>query len=190
MIGNHNVLNSLAAISISLELKIPITTIKKTLSSFTGVQRRFQQIANINNTLIIDDYGHHPEEIKAVLSAAKLVEKNEKILAVFQPHRYSRLKNLFQEFCASFNDADKVILLNVYPAGEQKIINFENLDLEVGIRNFGHKNVLSLKNDEHIYNIIKEDLKFFDIIIFLGAGSFSQIAHQITEKILKIKEKN
>ena len=188
MIGKHNVLNALAAICIALELNIPLKIIKNTLSSFSGVQRRFHLITNIEKTKIIDDYGHHPEEIKAVLSAAKLIEKNEKILAIFQPHRYSRLKNLFQEFCSSFNDANKVILLNVFAAGEQKIPNYESSDLEEGIRNYGHKNVLSLNKDNQIYEILKNEIKNFNIVIFLGAGNISQIAHSLKEKIQKSKE--
>ena len=121
MLGYHNVLNALAAISVALELGISISIIKKSLNSFSGVQRRFQFITKIDNAKIYDDYGHHPEEIKAALSAAKLIKNNSKILAIFQPHRYTRLKNHFEEFCSSFNDADKVILLNIYAAGEKKI---------------------------------------------------------------------
>ena len=120
MIGLHNVQNALASIAIALELNIKKTIIKSALKSFKGVQRRFQLIDIYNKVKIIDDYGHHPEEIKSALSATKLLNSNGKVLAVFQPHRYSRLKNHFQEFCSCFNDADEVILMNVYAAGEKK----------------------------------------------------------------------
>ncbi len=188
MIGYHNILNALAAISVALELKIPINIIKKSLNTFTGVQRRFQFITKIENTLIYDDYGHHPEEIKSALSAAKLIKNNSKILAIFQPHRYSRLKNHFEEFCSSFNDADKVMLLNVYAAGEKKLQNYENFNLEEGVRNYGHKNILSLKNDNQIFKKIFNDLKNFDIIIFLGAGNITSIANSLNEEIKILKK--
>ena len=188
MIGNHNVQNALAAISLSMELKIPLDIIKESLKSFSGVQRRFQLIDTMRNTKIIDDYGHHPEEIKAALSATKLLKENGKVLAIFQPHRYSRLKNHFDEFCSSFNDADKVILLQVYSAGEKKLLNFENFNLEIGIRNYGHRNVLSVQNDDDIYEIISNEIKNFDIIIFLGAGNITNYANLLTKKLNILKK--
>ena len=187
MLGYHNILNALAAISVALELGISISIIKKSLNSFSGVQRRFQFITKIDNAKIYDDYGHHPEEIKAALSAAKLIKNNSKILAIFQPHRYTRLKNHFEEFCSSFNDADKVILLNIYAAGEKKLINYENTDLEEGIRNYGHKNVESLKDDEKIFEKIFNNLKNFEIIIFLGAGNITNIANSLSKKIKTLR---
>ncbi len=187
MAGLHNVQNSLAAISLSLELKISSKVIKNSLKDFSGVHRRFQLISTINKTKIIDDYGHHPVEIKAALSAAKLIKNDCKILAIFQPHRYSRLKNHFDDFCSSFNDADKVILLNVYSAGEKKIINFEHSNLEQGIRNYGHKNVMSLKKDINVYESIFKLINNFDIIIFLGAGSITRYANNLKEKFYSMK---
>ncbi len=191
MIGNHNVQNALAAISLSLELKIPLNIIKESLKSFSGVQRRFQLIDTIGNTKVIDDYGHHPEEIKAALSATRLLKENGKVLAIFQPHRYSRLKNHFDDFCSSFNDADKVILFQVYSAGEKRLLNFENLNLEIGIRNYGHRDVLSLQNDNDIYEVISNEINHFDIIIFLGVGNITNYANLLPKKlnILK-KDKN
>ena len=106
MIGMHNVQNALATIATGIELKIPLTKIKNTLKNFTGVQRRFQKVGNFKNTTIIDDYGHHPVEINSALSAARLLAPETKIIAIFQPHRYSRLKDLFDDFCSSFNNAD------------------------------------------------------------------------------------
>ena len=106
-----------------------------------------------------------------------MLKENGKVLAIFQPHRYSRLKNHFDEFCSSFNDADKVILLQVYSAGEKKLWNFENFSLEIGIRNYGHRNVLSVQYDDDIYEIISNEIKNFDIIIFLGAGNITNYAN-------------
>ena len=179
MLGLHNIQNALASISIALELNIKPDIIKLALKNFNGVQRRFQLIDTYKNTKIIDDYGHHPEEIKAALSATKLITEKSKVLAIFQPHRYSRLKNHFNEFCSCFNDADEVVLLNVYAAGEKKIANCNNIDLENGIRNYGHKNVSSIINDEDIYKIILKKINNFLFIIFLGAGNITKIANNI-----------
>ena len=153
------------------------------LKNFNGVQRRFQLIDTYKHTKIIDDYGHHPEEIKAALSATKLIAEKSKVLAIFQPHRYSRLKNHFNEFCSCFNDADEVVLLNVYAAGEKRIANCNNIDLENGIRNYGHKNVTSIINDEDIYKIILKKINNYQIIIFLGAGNITKIANNLKNKL-------
>ncbi len=183
MLGKHNIQNALAAISISLELNISINTIRKSLNSFSGVQRRFEHITTLKGVKIFDDYGHHPVEIKAALSATKLLKEDCKILAIFQPHRYSRLKNHFEDFCTSFNDADKVVLLDVYAAGEKSIPHFETLNLEEGIRNYGHKNVISLKSNHSIFKLINSELNNFDIIIFLGAGDITNIANSLEDKL-------
>ena len=183
MLGLHNIQNALASISIALELNIKPDIIKLALKNFNGVQRRFQLIDTYKNTKIIDDYGHHPEEIKAALSATKLITEKSKVLAIFQPHRYSRLKNHFNEFCSCFNDADEVVLLNVYAAGEKKIANYNNVDLENGIRNYGHKNVSSIVNDEDIYKIILKKINDYEIIIFLGAGNITKIANNLKKEL-------
>ncbi len=183
MLGLHNIQNALASISIALELNIKPDIIKLALKNFNGVQRRFQLIDTYKRTKIIDDYGHHPEEIKAALSATKLIAEKSKVLAIFQPHRYSRLKNHFNEFCSCFNDADEVVLLNVYAAGEKKIVNYNNSDLENGIRNYGHKNVSSIINDEDIYKIIFKKINDYQIIIFLGAGNITKIANNLKKEL-------
>ena len=127
MIGMHNIQNALATIATGIELKIPLTKIKNTLKNFTGVERRFQKVGNFKNTTIIDDYGHHPVEINSALSAARFLAPESKIIAIFQPHRYSRLKDLFDDFCSCFNKADHVFLLDVYAAGEKSIKNLRVL---------------------------------------------------------------
>ena len=183
MIGMHNIQNALATIATGLELKIPLTKIKATLKNFTGVHRRFQKVGNYKGTTIIDDYGHHPVEINAALSAARLLASETKIIAIFQPHRYSRLRDLFDEFCSSFNNADIVLLLDVYAAGEPSIKHFESNDLEKGLSKYGHKNVLYIKNQnllaKKLLNIIKPD----DLIICLGAGSITKIANNLEEEL-------
>ena len=133
MIGMHNIQNALATIATGIELKIPLTKIKNTLKNFTGVERRFQKVGNFKNTTIIDDYGHHPVEINSALSAARFLAPESKIIAIFQPHRYSRLKDLFDDFCSCFNKADHVFLLDVYAAGEKPIKKFESINLEKGL---------------------------------------------------------
>ena len=188
MIGIHNIQNALATIATGLELKIPLEKIKNTLKNFTGVQRRFQKVGNFKNTKIIDDYGHHPVEINSALAAARLLAPKNKIISIFQPHRYTRLRDLFDEFCRSFNDADHVLLLDVYPAGEKPIKNFESIDLETGLANCGHKNVSYIKDENLLTKKLIKLIKPNDLIICLGAGSITNIAHYL-EKELKNEDK-
>ena len=188
MIGNHNIQNALATIATGIELKIPLSKIKKTLKNFTGVERRFQKVGNFKNTTIIDDYGHHPVEINSALAAARLLAPENRIISVFQPHRYSRLRDLFHEFCRSFNDADQVILLDVYAAGERPINNFESINLESGLANYGHKNVLYIKDHNLLAKTLIKLVQPYDLIICLGAGSITKIANNLEEE-LKYEEK-
>ena len=183
MIGIHNIQNALATIATGIELKIPIAKIKKTLRTFTGVQRRFQNVGNFKNTTIIDDYGHHPVEINAALAAARLLAPKSKIISIFQPHRYSRIKDLFNDFCSCFNDADYVFLLDVYPAGEEPLKGFESTDLKNGLLKYGHKNVSYIESKKAL---IRETLKIIsphDIIICLGAGSITKIANTLEKEL-------
>ena len=183
MIGLHNIQNALASIAVGIELDIPITKIKKTLKNFTGIQRRFQKVGNFNETFIIDDYGHHPVEISAALAAARLITPKHKIISVFQPHRYSRLRDLFNDFCSCFNDADHVLLLDVFPAGEEPITNFKSTNLEVGLSNYGHKNVLYIKDQKTLMRTLLKLAKPNDLIICLGAGSITKIANKLEDDL-------
>lgn len=183
MIGIHNIQNALATIATGIELKIPIEKIKNTLKTFTGVQRRFQNVGNFKNITIIDDYGHHPVEINAALAAARLLTPKNKIISIFQPHRYSRIKDLFNDFCSCFNDADYVFLLDVYPAGEEPLKGFESNDLKNGLLKYGHKNVSYIESKKAL---IRETLKIIsphDIIICLGAGSITKIANTLEKEL-------
>ena len=179
MIGLHNIQNALAAISIGLELNIPIESIQNSLKTFNGVQRRFEKVGDYNGSLIIDDYGHHPVEISSALSAARLIAPKNKIISIFQPHRYSRLRDLFEDFCSCFNDSDQVLLLDVYPAGEKVIKKFESINLAEGLINYGHKKVSYVKDSNKLANIIKDNLIPGDLVICLGAGTITKIANNL-----------
>ena len=183
MIGMHNIQNALATIATGIELKIPLTKIKNTLKNFTGVERRFQKVGNFKNTSIIDDYGHHPVEINSALSAARFLAPESKIIAIFQPHRYSRLKDLFDDFCSCFNKADHVLLLDVYAAGEKSIKKFESINLEKGLADYGHKNVLYIHNQNLLAKNLLKLIQPKDLIICLGAGSITKIANSLEEEL-------
>ena len=157
MIGMHNIQNALATIATGIELKIPLTKIKNTLKNFTGVERRFQKVGNFKNTKIID--------------------------AIFQPHRYSRLKDLFDDFCSCFNKADHVLLLDVYAAGEKSIKKFESSNLEKGLADYGHKNVLYIQNQNLLAKNLLKLIHPNDLIICLGAGSITKIANSLEEEL-------
>ena len=189
MIGMHNIQNALATIATGIELKIPLTKIKDTLKNFTGVERRFQKVGNFKNTTIIDDYGHHPVEINSALSAARFLAPESKIIAIFQPHRYSRLKDLFDDFCSCFNKADHVFLLDVYAAGEKSIKKFESINLEKGLADYGHKNVLYIQNQNLLAKNLLKLIQPNDLIICLGAGSITKIANNL-EEVLKNEDKH
>ncbi len=183
MIGMHNIQNALATIATGIELKIPLTKIKNTLKNFSGVQRRFQKVGNFKNTTIIDDYGHHPVEINSALSAARFLAPETKVIAIFQPHRYSRIKDLFDDFCSCFNNADHVFLLDVYAAGEKSIKNFESSNLEEGLANYGHKNVVYIQDQNLLAKNLLKIIQPNDLIICLGAGSITKIANNLEEEL-------
>ena len=183
MIGIHNIQNALAMIATGIELRIPIKKIKNTLKNFSGVQRRFQKVGNFNDAIIIDDYGHHPVEINSALAAARLLVPKNKIICIFQPHRYSRLKDLFDEFCSSFNDADYVLILDVYSAGENPIPNFESINLENELSKYGHKNVSYIKDKKNLIQKLIKTVQPNDLIICLGAGSITNIANNLEKDL-------
>ena len=167
--GEHNVYNSLAAITVAMELEIPFERIKAGLEGFTGVERRFHIRGEAGGITVVDDYGHHPEEIKAVLRAAKKGWPN-RVVAVFQPHRYSRTKDLFNEFLSAFNDAEKLILTEVYAAGEEKIPGASGEALYNGIKAYGHKDVSYVPETAKLPGYLAGVVQPGDIVITLGAG--------------------
>ena len=178
MPGNHNVSNSLAAIAIARHLDINEKSIKKSLSQFKGVNRRFTQVAELNGMKIIDDYGHHPVEISAVLRAARQTATG-KVFAIHQPHRYTRLKSLFHDFCSCFNEADFVGILEVYSAGEAPLDGASRADLVNGLVRHGHRNVFSVDDEDELEALIREQARSGDIIVFLGAGTISVWANNL-----------
>ena len=178
MPGNHNVSNSLAAIAIARHLDINEKSIKKSLSQFKGVNRRFTQVAELNGMKIIDDYGHHPVEISAVLRAARQTASG-KVFAIHQPHRYTRLKSLFHDFCSCFNEADFVVIMEVYSAGEAPLDGASRADLVNGLVRHGHRNVFSVDDEDELEALIREKARSGDIIVFLGAGTISVWANNL-----------
>jgi UDP-N-acetylmuramate--alanine ligase len=178
MPGRHNALNATAAIAVAHALGIKDDTIRKALASFGGVKRRFSCVGTWNGAVIIDDYGHHPVEIAAVLRAARESAKGQ-VIAVMQPHRYTRLHDLFEQFCTCFNDADAVVVAPVYAAGEPPIPGADRDALVAGLRARGHRQVIPLDGPAMLAPLIKELAKPGDYIVCLGAGSITQWAYAL-----------
>jgi UDP-N-acetylmuramate--alanine ligase len=187
MLGQHNVQNALVPIVIARELGIADGVVRKALQGFGGVKRRFTKTGEVDGIMIVDDYGHHPVEIAAVLRAARLACRG-KVIAVVQPHRYSRLHDLFEEFCTCFNDADKVVVADVYSAGEAPIEGVDRDALVDGLRSHGHRNVKPLPSADALPQLIHEIAGPGDFVICLGAGNITQWANALPgelEKLLK-----
>jgi UDP-N-acetylmuramate--alanine ligase len=182
MPGLHNVYNALAAVATSFELDIPFKTVQEALRDFSGVQRRFQIKAEKRGILIVDDYGHHPVEIMATLKAAKTGWKR-RVVAVFQPHRYTRTQALFQEFLTAFYDADVLILTDIYAAGEERIEGVESKALFEGVREYGHKDVTYLPNKKEIVEHLLSVMNSGDVVITLGAGDIWQVAEELVNRL-------
>ncbi|MSP88347.1 MAG: UDP-N-acetylmuramate--L-alanine ligase [Alphaproteobacteria bacterium] len=179
MTGAHNVQNSLAAIAVANEMGIDDDVIKRGLASFAGVKRRFTRTGTAHGVGVIDDYGHHPVEIAAVLKAARAACPSSNVVAVVQPHRYTRLSNLFEEFCTCFNDADAVIVAEVYAAGEQPIEGANRDRLVEGLRAHGHRNVIPLSAPASLAGLVAPLVKPGDLVVCLGAGSITNWAHAL-----------
>ena len=180
MIGEHNVSNALAAVGVAHHLGMREHEIRTALGSFKGVNRRFTKVAEVGGVSIIDDYGHHPVEISAVLKSARQACKGT-VIAVHEPHRYSRLCALFEDFCSCFNDADIVAIAEVFAAGEEPIKGASREDLVEGLVQHGHRNAVSLKNEQDLARLIKQNTKPGDMVVFLGAGTISTWANGITD---------
>ena len=178
MAGHHNVLNALAAIAVARELGVDEEGVRKGLAGFGGVRRRFTTTGVAGGVRVIDDYGHHPVEIAAVLRAARAVTGG-KVLAVVQPHRYSRLKDLFQDFCSCFNDADTVIVSDVYAAGETPLPGASRDDLVEGLRRHGHRRVLPLPGPDALAALVKAEASPGDLVVCLGAGDITAWAYAL-----------
>ena len=187
MLGEHNVQNCLAAISICLEMAIDPEIILSGLRQFKGVGRRFDFKGETDGITIIDDYGHHPVEIRAALSAGRMRAEQNKLIAVVQPHRYSRLRDLFSDFCACFNDADHVVVADVYAAGEDPIEGFEKEDLAEGLRAWGHRSVHVLPGPEALAEQIDTLASSGDLVMCLGAGTVTAWAAALPEQLAELR---
>src|SRR5262245_21329622 len=188
MLGAHNVQNSLAAIAVANEMGIHDNVVRRALAGFAGVKRRFTRTGEAGGVTVIDDYGHHPVEIAAVLRAARAATQGNVIAAV-QPHRYSRLANLFEEFCTCFNDADTVIVAEVYAAGEAPIENINCDALVAGLRSRGHRHVLPLEDPAQLAGMVVELTQPGDLVVCLGAGSITNWAHALPEELARLQKR-
>jgi UDP-N-acetylmuramate--alanine ligase len=182
MYGEHNVLNALAAVVVANELGLANDVVKKALGGFSGVKRRFTKTGEAKGITVIDDYGHHPVEIAAVLRAARSASAGN-VVAVVQPHRYSRLSSLFNEFCTCFNDADTVIVTDVYAAGEQPIEGFDRDALVAGLREHGHRNAVALPDSASLAPMVRALARKGDMVVCLGAGNITQWAHALPAEL-------
>ncbi len=178
MPGRHNVLNALAAVAVGMELELPFAVVAEGLNEFSGVQRRFQVKHDRDGIMVVDDYGHHPAEIKATLSAARSGWQ-KRIVAVFQPHRYSRTQALFEDFLTSFYQADKLIIMDVYAASEDPIPGVEAQDLSDGISGHGHKDVTYIADRHRVVEHLVETVRPGDMVITLGAGNVWQVGDDL-----------
>jgi UDP-N-acetylmuramate--alanine ligase len=182
MPGLHNVHNALAAIATALELNLDFAIIQEALKNFEGIHRRFQLKGKFNDITLIDDYGHHPTEIKATLSTAKNIWER-RLVVIFQPHRYTRTRDLFKDFLSAFNQADILVLTDIYPAGEDPLPGVKTETLFQGIKKHGHKQVHYFPRKEKIVDHILKLLNPGDVVITLGAGDIWQVGEQLQHKL-------
>lgn len=182
MFGEHNVQNALATIAVATRLKLSDDVIRAALAGFSGVKRRFTKTGEVNGITVIDDYGHHPVEIAAVLRAARHASKG-RVLAVVQPHRYSRLHDLFESFCTCFNDADHVLVADVYAAGEPPIEGVNRDALVDGLRRHGHRSAQALPSVADLPALVAEHAQPGDLVVCLGAGNITAWAHALPEQL-------
>jgi UDP-N-acetylmuramate--alanine ligase len=178
--GQHNALNALAAIATATEAGIPDNAIRAALSTFTGVKRRFEQTGTWNGATFYDDYGHHPAEIAAVLAAARARSRG-RVIAVFEPHRYSRVNDLFGDFCACFRDADSVIVGPLYSAGEAPIKGIDQHSIAEGIRATGHQSAMAVDAVRDLAPLLRHHVVPGDMVICLGAGTSTEWAHGLPQ---------
>lgn len=181
MPGRHNISNSLAAIAVGLELEVPFDSIKEELESFQGVHRRFEVLGTVDNIVVVDDYAHNPAKLMAALKGAR-EGYNRRIVAVFQPHRYARVRDLADEFCRSFYQADILIVTSIYGAGEEPIENVTGEKLAQAIEAHGHTHVIYISDIDEVVNRLLEITQPNDLVITLGAGDIVNVAHKFLRR--------
>jgi UDP-N-acetylmuramate--alanine ligase len=182
MPGDHNVSNALSAVAVARHLGMNSSQIREALANFGGVNRRFTKVGEVNGVTIIDDYGHHPVEIAAVLKAARQACEG-RVIAVHQPHRYSRLSNLFEDFCACFNEADVVAIAEVFAAGEDPIEGASRDDLVAGMIRHGHRHARAILSEDDLERLVREQAGPGDMVVCLGAGTISAWANGLPERL-------
>ena len=187
MPGDHNVSNAMAAVAVSRHLGMKAEEIRAALAGFGGVNRRFTKVGEVDGVTIIDDYGHHPVEITAVLKAARQATEG-RVIAVHQPHRYSRLHHHFEEFCACFNDADVVGIAEVYAAGEDPIEGAGRDDLVAGLIRHGHRDARAVQSEEDLARLVREKAGPGDMVVCLGAGTISTWANALPDALAALKK--
>ena len=186
MPGRHNMLNATAAIAVAHELGMDGEAIQRGLSGFGGVKRRFTHTGSWNDVQIFDDYGHHPVEIKAVLQAARSAAgEGARVIAVMQPHRFTRLRDLFDDFSACFNEADSVMVAPVYPAGEAPIEGINEVELVNRIRAGGHRDARVISGPDEVVPVVRSEARPGDYVIYLGAGNITQWAYSLPVDLAK-----
>ncbi|NOD74746.1 MULTISPECIES: UDP-N-acetylmuramate--L-alanine ligase [unclassified Ruegeria] len=184
MPGDHNVSNALSAVAVARHLGMKANEIREALANFGGVNRRFTKVGEVDGVTIIDDYGHHPVEIAAVLKAARQATEG-RVIAVHQPHRYSRLSNLFDDFCTCFNDADVVAIAEVFAAGEDPIEGASRDDLVQGLIRHGHRHARALLDENDLERLVREQARPGDMVVCLGAGTISAWANGLPERLMR-----
>ncbi len=182
MPGDHNVSNALAAVAVSLHLGLTYDAVRSALEGFRGVNRRFTRVGEVGGITIIDDYAHHPVEITAVLHAARKATDG-RVIAVHQPHRYSRLSDLFEEFCGCFNDADIVGITDIFAAGEAPIEGADRESLVAGLTGHGHRSAMSVPDEAALEQFVRDHCKAGDMLVCLGAGTISAWANGLPDKL-------
>ena len=184
MPGDHNVSNALSAIAVARHLGMKRDEIREALADFAGVNRRFTRVGVVNGVTIIDDYGHHPVEIAAVLRAARQATKG-RVIAIHQPHRYTRLASLFDDFCTCFNEADVVAIADVYSAGEDPISGASRDDLVAGLIAHGHRHARALLGEDDLERLVRDEARPGDMVVCLGAGTISGWANALPARLTK-----
>ncbi len=183
MPGEHNVLNAVGAVALAMELDVPFQVVRDALHDFTGVERRFTVVAEVDGVMLVDDYGHHPVEISATLRAAAEGFPERRIVAVFQPHRYSRVQTLWGEFCSAFNQANEVVVCPIYPAGESPREGVDHHGLVAGMRERGHRGTHLVESLDEAVEHLRAEMREGDLVISLGAGDVNSVCHRLAEHL-------
>ena len=173
--GRHNILNTLAAVAVGMEMNLTFEVIAEALKGFTGVHRRFEILHDTSSLIVVDDYGHHPTEIEVTLRTAKEIWPDRRLVAVFQPHRYSRTQLLLNEFCSAFNDADCLVVTGIHPGGEDPIEGVSGNQIAEGVKNFGHKSVEYIEDMKKTQDRLLEIVQLGDVVMTLGAGNIWEL---------------